>query len=159
MRPLKGSLAASFFDQRRVGLRRTQGKRSLSQTNNQLAAKAASNATANPGPLIVGGEIPTTLSEDAYVLLENYRDICCLNFEKVLSLLYTHPGLRMALISLRKASVFWQMIAHDYPIEQSNGRVASNAQTSGWHFDFGKARFRTSLATTPWREVGLQEIC
>jgi hypothetical protein len=25
--------------------------------------------------------------------------------------------------------------------------------------DLGKARFRTSLATTPWREVGLQEIC
>jgi hypothetical protein len=25
--------------------------------------------------------------------------------------------------------------------------------------NLGKARFRTSLATTPWREVGLQEIC
>lgn len=25
--------------------------------------------------------------------------------------------------------------------------------------DLGKARFRTSLATTSWREVGLQEIC
>jgi len=25
--------------------------------------------------------------------------------------------------------------------------------------DLGEARFRTSLATTPWREVGLQEIC
>ena len=25
------------------------------------------------------------------------------------------------------------MITHDYPIEQSNGRVATNAQTSGWH--------------------------
>jgi hypothetical protein len=25
------------------------------------------------------------------------------------------------------------MIAYDYPIEQSNGRVATNAQTSGWH--------------------------
>ena len=25
------------------------------------------------------------------------------------------------------------MIAHNYPIEQANGRVATNAQTSGWH--------------------------
>jgi hypothetical protein len=25
------------------------------------------------------------------------------------------------------------MMAHDYPIEQSNERVATNAQTSGWH--------------------------
>jgi hypothetical protein len=25
------------------------------------------------------------------------------------------------------------MIAHDCPIEQSNGRVATSAQTSGWH--------------------------
>jgi hypothetical protein len=25
------------------------------------------------------------------------------------------------------------MNAHDYPIEQSNGRVATNARTSGWH--------------------------
>jgi hypothetical protein len=25
--------------------------------------------------------------------------------------------------------------------------------------DLGKTRFRTGLATTPWREVGLQEIC
>jgi hypothetical protein len=25
------------------------------------------------------------------------------------------------------------MIAHDYPIEQSNGRVATSAETSGWH--------------------------
>ena len=25
------------------------------------------------------------------------------------------------------------MIAHEYPVEQSNGRVATNAQTNGWH--------------------------
>ena len=40
----------------------------------------------------------------------------------------------MGLIWLRKCRYWYrQMIAHDYPIEQSNGRVATNAQTSGWH--------------------------
>jgi hypothetical protein len=54
--------------------------------------------------------------------LENYRDFCCLNFRKVLSLLYIPLVLRMGLIWLRKCRYwFRQMIAHDYPIEQSNG--------------------------------------
>jgi hypothetical protein len=40
----------------------------------------------------------------------------------------------MELIWLRKCRYwYWQMIAHDYPIEQSNGRVATNAETSDWH--------------------------
>jgi hypothetical protein len=40
----------------------------------------------------------------------------------------------MGLIWFRKVSV-WdrQMIAHGYPTEQSSGRVATDAQTSGWH--------------------------
>ena len=60
------------------------------------------------------------------MFLENHRDFCCLSFKKVLSLLYT-PS--------RTACRYWyrQMIAHDCPIEQSTGRVATSAQTSGWH--------------------------
>jgi hypothetical protein len=37
----------------------------------------------------------------------------------------------MVCSALRKG--IGKMIAQDYPIEQSNGRVATNAQTSGWH--------------------------
>jgi hypothetical protein len=66
---------------------------------------------------------------------ENYRDFCCLNFKKVLSLLYV-PSRTAYGADLVEKSVgigIEQMIAHDYPIEQSNGAVATNAQTSGWH--------------------------
>ena len=31
------------------------------------------------------------------VFLENHRDFCCLSFKKVLSLLYTHPVLRVGI--------------------------------------------------------------
>ncbi len=51
------------------------------------------------------------------------------------------------------------MIANDCPIEQSNGRVATNAKTSGLTViipDDRSARFRKNLATRC--EVGLQEI-
>ena len=37
--------------------------------------------------------------------LENYRNFCCLNFENVLSLLYTPSRLRMGLIWLRNVSL------------------------------------------------------
>jgi hypothetical protein len=64
------------------------------------------------------------------VFLECYRDFYCLNLSKVLSLLYTSPRTTCS-ADLVEKSVGWyrQMIAH----EQSNGRVATNAHTSGWH--------------------------
>ena len=103
------------------------------------------------------------------MFLENYRDFCCLNFKKVLSLLYTPSRTAYGLIWLRKVSALVSANdcsrLPDRTVKRTSGDKRSNerlALVDGDHsatIDLGKARFRTSLATTPWREVGLQEIC
>jgi hypothetical protein len=64
--------------------------------------------------------------------LENYHDFCCLNFKEVLSSLYVPFGTAYGTDLVEK---YWyrQMIARDYPIEHSNGRVATSSEPSGWH--------------------------
>jgi hypothetical protein len=101
--------------------------------------------------------------------LENRRDFCCLDVKKVLSLLYT-PSRTAYGTDLVKKSVGIgigndRSELPDRAVKRTSGDKRSNERLAPLDSDhsatinLGKARFRTSLATTPRREVGLQEIC